>query len=310
MCVLPVTLSLQASRKLLIVAVELIALTSVLASAAVSKPSSKNQSFGRRSGDITGALFFALAVLASAELNAACSAPESDYFEVGSAFAIDGDTIVLNDGRHLRLIGVNTPEMERDRKPNQLLAVAAKRATNKFLKTATYLRIYPGVETSDRYGRLLAHVNNQRGESLEETLVAGGLAYYIAVPPNLALGNCLSAAEGRARSEKLGLWSVKSAAAVELKGLSGLSAGFQLLRGRVLKVVKSKTAHWLLMEAGVTLRLGDADRVYFQQLRIASLVGKTIEVRGWLVPAKGRRRYTDTRKWLMHLRHPTMFSEL
>lgn len=310
MCVLHVIRSLLASRKLSIVVVVLIALTSALVSVAANKPSITVRNVRKRSGGITGALFFVL-IMGFPVVEAACLIPENRGFEVKSAYAIDGDTLVLADGRHLRLIGVNTPEIGRKGKTSQPLAIKARKETEKFLSAANSLLISSGDESHDRYGRLLAHVSNQRGDSLEETLVALGLAYHIAIPPNLAFVSCLSEAEQLARTQQRGLWAVNTALAPKsLAGKIEREAGFQLLQGEVLALTKGKTAHWLNLDSGVGLRISDADLVYFKQLQLESLLGKTIEVRGWLIPMRRHTKSSNGPKWLMHLRHPLMLDVL
>ncbi len=258
-----------------------------------------------------GRFFFALLIMVFPIAEASCPITEGGYFEVKSAYAIDGDTIVLADGRHLRLIGVNTPEIGRKGKADQPLAVKALEQTEEFLNAAGSLLISTGSESHDRYGRLLAHVSNQQGESLEEILVALGLAYHIAIPPNLDFVRCLSAAEQRAKAEQRGLWAVSTALLPNTpNGSIKMHAGFQRLQGKVLELIKGATTHWLNLDSGVGLRVSKADRAHFQALQLDSLLGRTIEVRGWLIPIKGQMKSSNSPKWLMHLRHPAMLDVL
>lgn len=290
----------------------MIALISALVSVAENKPKIKTRFIKKRPDGITGALFFVLPIMAFATAEAACPIPEGQYFEVKSAYAIDGDTIALADGRHLRLIGVNTPEIGRQGKVNQPLAAEAREQTKTFLAAAISLQISVGSESHDRYGRLLAHVSNHRGESLEELLVSQGLAYYIAVPPNLDFVGCLSAAEQAARAKQRGLWGKANFAKLANVPQRQIkySAGFQLLRGKVLELNRGKASHWLNLDSGVGLRVSDTDLLYFQQLQLDSLLGETVEVRGWLIPVNRQLENSDYPKWLMHLRHPSMLDVL
>ena len=45
----------------------------------------------------------------------------STHFDekVAIDYVIDGDTVVLNDKRHIRLIGINTPELSHNQKPSE-----------------------------------------------------------------------------------------------------------------------------------------------------------------------------------------------
>src|SRR5437868_412137 len=71
---------------------------------------------------------------------------------------IDGDTIVVSGKRHVRLIGVDTPETV---DPNRPVGCFGKEASA-FLKTllppGAAVRLIGDVEQEDRYGRLLAYV--------------------------------------------------------------------------------------------------------------------------------------------------------
>ena len=119
----------------------------------------------------------------------------------------DGDTLVLEDGRRVRLIGVNSPEVS-SRGPGDPFADEATRAAQNFLAGSPSVLLLPGAETWDRYGRLLAHVFRPAdGASLAAELIARGLAWQIAVPPNLAYLECNRAAEHQARVAARGVWS-------------------------------------------------------------------------------------------------------
>ena len=93
----------------------------------------------------------------------ACAATGStEHSQV--TYVYDGDTVKLKDGRRLRFIGINTPEVSRKGKPVQPLAEAARTALQDLLDThnGTLLLQY-GQQDHDRYGRLLAHVFLENG---------------------------------------------------------------------------------------------------------------------------------------------------
>jgi micrococcal nuclease len=74
------------------------------------------------------------------------------------AHVIDGDTLVLENGRHVRLIGVNTPEMEREKRPAQPYAKKAKEFTRKAVEGKRVTLATGDEFQDDRYGRILAYV--------------------------------------------------------------------------------------------------------------------------------------------------------
>ena len=59
--------------------------------------------------------------------DAGCGAAHIDEY-AAVAYIYDGDTVRLGDGRHVRLVGINTPEIGHDGAPSQPYAVKAKQA--------------------------------------------------------------------------------------------------------------------------------------------------------------------------------------
>src|SRR5690606_33932738 len=137
-------------------------------------------------------------------VQAKCLAPEGGE-QVQVRRVIDGDTLVLQDGRRVRLIGVNAPERVRDRQPGEPLAERARDLVEIFVTQADRMVLYPGEDTQDRFGRTLAHLFNSAGESLEERMLAQGLARHLVVGRNDRFRKCLEQAEMRARQKREGL---------------------------------------------------------------------------------------------------------
>ncbi len=69
----------------------------------------------------------------------------------------DGDTIKLDDGRKVRLIGIDAPEVESPYSNAESFGEESKRYLA-FLLRGKEVTIKPGWETCDRYGRTLAYV--------------------------------------------------------------------------------------------------------------------------------------------------------
>src|SRR5690554_1461310 len=98
-------------------------------------------------------VFWLLAPTAHAEY---CSQPDAGE-AVSSKRVIDGDTLDLADGRRVRLIGINAPEMGRDGQPSEPYAQAARRELQR-LVSGSELRMIIGEQPQDRYGRTLGHL--------------------------------------------------------------------------------------------------------------------------------------------------------
>lgn len=120
---------------------------------------------------------------------------------------VDGDTITVEGGVAVRLLGLDAPETSN---PNMRGAQPLGLAASSRLRELLYGRevvLESDVVDRDHYGRLLRHVWCG-GELASEVLVAEGLAYAMSVPPNRLYADRLRSAEDRARASKLGLWGL------------------------------------------------------------------------------------------------------
>lgn len=114
--------------------------------------------------------------------------------------AVDGDTIELQeplDGYdRVRLIGVNTPEMEGEGGSPEPGAEEASRFTADTLEGKEVV-LETGQEVEDDYGRLLAYVwvvpKTGEPEFFNRTLVADGYAEVMTVEPNDTYAECFEA---------------------------------------------------------------------------------------------------------------------
>ncbi len=123
---------------------------------------------------------------------------------------IDGDTVELADGRLVRYIGIDTPEM-RHREGNRWVsapepfAQAATEANQRLVEGKTVQLEYD-VRTHDRYNRLLAYVYVD-GEMVNATLLAEGDAQLLTIPPDVKYVERFRTLAARARQQRRGLWS-------------------------------------------------------------------------------------------------------
>ena len=121
----------------------------------------------------------------------------------------DGDTIrVALPGRveRVRYIGIDTPESVRPETPVQCYAHRAA-AENARLVAGRRVRLVLDVETRDRFGRLLAYVYRAGdGVFINETLVRGGFARTLTIPPNVRHAGRFAALARQARRAGRGLW--------------------------------------------------------------------------------------------------------
>lgn len=198
---------------------------------------------------------------------------------------IDGDTIILQDGTHVRLIGINTPELDRDGRPAEPLAAEARALTRR-LTEGTGVRLGYGPERRDHYGRLLAHVYTGEGDSLQQALLEAGLAAAVAVPPNVSRTGEYFAAERRARNAGRGIWSHPWFRPRDAADVNRDVSGFVFLSGRLEASGRSRRYRYYLLSGRVSVRISHEDwRRYWQQ---GALPGAPVVLRGWLGWRDGR----------------------
>jgi micrococcal nuclease len=125
-------------------------------------------------------------------------------------YVIDGDTVVVrldsDEAVHVRLIGINTPEIAHFGKPGECFGIRAASMTRR-LVLGRRVVLQAGRERHDRYGRLLAYVQVLGGPGdLEGTLLVRGAARTLAIAPNLDRAATYAGLEGSARRAGRGLW--------------------------------------------------------------------------------------------------------
>ncbi len=241
-------------------------------------------------------------------LVAACSKAETPVCTVDAdrlaqarvVHVVDGDTVHFASGDKVRLIGVNAPEMNHDGRPAEPLAREAMDTLRDWVDDRR-VRVLDGVEASDRYGRRLAHLFDSEGNSLEARLLRTGLAFHVAVAPNVALAECLQQAEREAMAADRGVWGHPRYQAVAVAELRPGQGGFTRVRDRVTRVSFKANGWWIQLGGQLGVRVDRAAQSLFDRSRLQALEGKQVEVRGWIKPRDGW--------WQMQLTHPTMMSQ-
>lgn len=141
-----------------------------------------------------------------------------DYSDILVSRVIDGDTIILESGERVRLIGIDTPEMHdsnklyRDSKNSKQDISSIKkmgRLSYQFTKNlleGKKVKLEFDVEKFDKYKRILAYVYLKDGTFVNAQIVKEGFASLMTYPPNVKYAYLFLELYREARENKRGLW--------------------------------------------------------------------------------------------------------
>src|SRR5262245_27268327 len=118
----------------------------------------------------------------------------------------DGDTVVVSNGRRVRLVQIDAPEVYFG---TECYGPQASATTKRLLPPGTRVRLLPEPATDrlDDFGRLLRYVVRADGVNVNLRLVAvGAAAPYFYAARRGRYARELEALARRARGKKLGLW--------------------------------------------------------------------------------------------------------
>ena len=239
------------------------------------------------------ALFVCLPTIVQA--NAPCAADRIDERALVK-HVHDGDTLVLSDGRKVRLIGINTPELARKPAPAEQFAATARTALRQLLADGQFqVGIRYGTERFDRYSRVLAHLFTNDGRNVQALLLQRGLGAPTVFPPNLWQHECYWRTAMQARDARVGIWALPRYQGLSPRSVRARGGGFYAVRGRVESIERTRRSVWLNMGYDFALRIAKDDLLHFRNLTPESLRYKSVRALGW-VSSRGRPG--------MRVRHP------
>lgn len=214
----------------------------------------------------------------------------------------DGDTIVLDSGVVVRMIGTQAPKLALGRedfvtwpKAEEAKAALAAMVLNKPVRLG-----YGGQEV-DRYERALAQVFvvAPGGEIwAQRAMVEAGMARVYSFPDNRACLDQLYAAEGRARIAGLGIWSdpyYRVRAADKPADLLARAGHYELVEGRVLLADEASGRVYLnfgrFWKEDFTAVIAAPALRLFAETGMDPLVleGALVRIRGWVDDRDGPR---------------------
>lgn len=214
---------------------------------------------------------------------------------------VDGDTLVLADGREVRLVGIQAPKLALGRPnfedwplSNEARVFLADLALDRTVSLA-----YGGLP-EDRHGRALAHVVRDDGLWLQGAILAAGMARVYSFADNRAMVSDMLALERDARTAGLGIWALPYYAIhAATEPLDEEVDTFQLVEGVVLDVARVRGRYFLNFGADyrddftVTIAPGDAGTFERSGMDLFALEGRAIRVRGWIGSRNGPQIVAD-----------------
>ncbi len=248
-----------------------------------------------------------LGMILGAGLSAACAQGLDTRNRDAAAFAaleiaetesvveiVDGDTLVLADGRQVRLVGLQAPKLPLGRPGFKAwpLAEEAKAALAE-LALGRAVTLGYGGRLIDRHGRALAHLFDEAGVWIQGALIDRGMARVYSFADNRALVPKLLARERAARTAARGIWALRAYAVRDAAAVPARLSGFELVEGRIVDAATVRKRTYLNFGADwrsdFTITIAPRTRRLFEAEGIDPLnyQGKRVRVRGWLKSYNG-----------------------
>lgn len=211
---------------------------------------------------------------------------------------VDGDTLALDDGRELRLVGIRVPKRSLGRGGFKDLPFSERaKAVLEELALGETVALAYGGRRLDRYGRALAHVATRQPDSgsigsrdfwLQGELLRRGFARVSGNPDNRAALRELLAFEQLARQTNRGLWAHPHFAVRAANAVARDIGSFQIVEGQVLEAAVVRGRAYLNFgsdwRSDFTVTLASRVRRLFEKEGHdpRNYAGERIRVRGWV----------------------------
>jgi len=244
--------------------------------------------------------FLALGLLTLLATAAPAAAAELTRGDTGSVREIvDGDTLILKDGREIRLVGIQAPKLPLGRRGFREWPLAREaKAALKRLSAGRLVRLSFGGRRRDRHGRWLAHLHLSDEKTntsiwLQGELLRTGLARVYSFADNRAKVAEMLALERQARAARRGIWAHDYYRILNQREAASRANSFQLVEGRVLTVAPTRAR--VFLNFGQNWRTDFTIVVARRHLRnfpdrersLLEMAGKRVRVRGWLKRRNG-----------------------
>ena len=194
-----------------------------------------------------------------------------------------GLSIVLENGQKLRLSHLHVPKSLVDEAEETLLEIVS----------AGRLVLVRGDRKKDRYGRIPARLQTEKGRWLDEALLEKGLAVFLGNIGDAGVAARLWAAEKMARTAKRGVWEQGTFGPTASDRASIHIGGFALIEGRVLKTAAVKGRVYLNFgenwrtDFTVSAKKSAYELITNEGLLVGNISGRLVRARGWVESRNG-----------------------
>jgi endonuclease YncB( thermonuclease family) len=214
---------------------------------------------------------------------------------------IDGRSFTLEDGREIRLAGIEVPLPPSDESGALAGAGASARAVLASMLADAEVDLSPSAAAADRYGRIIAFAYVTRDgtrQSAVHEMLRRGFARVSAHVGDRACADELLAQERAARQAKLGLWSEPYYVILGAESMAELAAErghFTVVEGKVLSVRESGGTIYMNFgrrwSEALTVTIPKRHERAFAAAGLAPkrLENRRVRVRGWIEERNGPR---------------------
>ncbi len=248
-----------------------------------------------RTAAVAAPALIVLALIASAAL--ARSPPPRTPEPVAAGTVrdiVDGDTVVLQSGVEIRLVGIQAPKLPLGRAGFRTwpLAEEAKDTLARLVRGQQVALKYGGRKV-DRHGRLLAHLFTPDGKWVQGDMLRQGMARVYTFADNRSRAADLLAEERSARAAGRGIWRLDYYRILDPESAARHIGTFQLVEGTVINVAVVRGRAYLNFGADwrkdftVTMSGKAIGRHWPDEASVLAYEGRRVRVRGWLSARNG-----------------------
>jgi micrococcal nuclease len=207
---------------------------------------------------------------------------------------VDGDTVKLDSGLSVRLVGLQAPKLPLGRLGFKKwpLADRAKTALSGLILDAR-VGLYYGGQKRDRYGRALAHLARLGADGTPDLWVQGemlrqGMARVYSFSDNRALVAEMLALENKAREAGQGIWEHPNYQVLTVADTAKRLNRFEVVEGSIVTADIVKGRGYLNFgddwRSDFTIAIAPRDLSLFRKagIDVRALAGQRVRVRGWI----------------------------